>query len=133
MGGRERERDRVGSARERARACAAGSACSPAGAWSISAEGRPSGGSVEAAPLKRHAHVPSARSVAVSCVQTRHRPVLHHSLHGGPDNALDVAITTPRQRPAVPPIPSLGVAFTGTPTLLTHALARTHMYRRPSN
>lgn len=88
--GRETEREARGKeagVRESARArAAAGSACShlQVPGPSLMGDARPSGGSVDAAPLKRHARVPSARSVAVSCVQTRHRPVLHRSLTADP-------------------------------------------------
>lgn len=86
--------------RARERACAAESACSPAGAWSI-VTGRRSivGGSVKVTPSKRYVHVPSARSILAPCMKNGapFRGTLF--THGDPDNAPDVAITTlqPRQ------------------------------------
>lgn len=129
MGGRETKREARVRERERAPVRPNRRAHLRVPGPSQLGDARPSAVPLKAAPLNRHAHVPSARSVAVSCTQTRHRAASFASRRTR--QRARRRHYEPRQRPAVPPIPFLGVAHTGTLILLArvrcvHVLARTH-------
>lgn len=98
---------RAGDARKetrvKERACAIGSACSPAGAWSISAETFDRRWFCQNCAVNKTLRARTVRSLDSRTVH-ENGALFRDALftHGGPDNALDVAITMSRRLAVLP-------------------------------